>query len=75
MGDFGAVDWKTFEKFLLEQGCKFKRIKGDHGVYAKSGLKRSLIVPRYDPLPPFIILNNLRVLGVKKEELLKFLGR
>lgn len=75
MGDFGSVDWKIFEKFLLEQGCVFKRIKGDHRVYTKPGLKRSLIVPQYDPLPPFIILNNLRVLGETKDELLKFLGR
>ncbi len=75
MGDFGVVDWKMFEKFLLVQGCVFKRIKGDHRVYTKPGLKRSLIVPQYDPLPPFIILNNLRVLGVTKKKLLQFLGR
>lgn len=75
MGDFGAIDWKIFEKFLLKQGCVFKRIKGDHRVYTKPGLKRSLIVPQYDPLPPFIILNNLRVLGVAKDTLLQFLGR
>jgi predicted RNA binding protein YcfA (HicA-like mRNA interferase family) len=75
MGDFGAVDWRTFEKFLLEQGCVFKRMKGDHRVYAKPGSKRPIVVPQYDPLPPFIILNNLRVLGVAKEELLMFLGR
>lgn len=75
MGDFGAVDWKIFEKFLLSRGCVFKRMKGDHLVYMKAGLKRPLIVPQYDPLPPFIILNNLRVLGVTKEEFLIFLGR
>lgn len=50
-------------------------MKGDHRVYTKAGLKRPLIVPQYDPILPFIILNNLRVLGATKEELLKFLGR
>jgi predicted RNA binding protein YcfA (HicA-like mRNA interferase family) len=75
MGDFGSVDWRTFEKFLLERHCSCKRIKGDHRVYTKPGLKRPLIVPQYDPLPPFIIFNNLRVLGVTKEEFLKYLGR
>jgi predicted RNA binding protein YcfA (HicA-like mRNA interferase family) len=75
MGDLGAVDWRTFEKFLLQRGCVFKRMKGDHRVYVKMGLKRPLIVPQYDPLPPFIILNNLRVLSVSKKELLAFLGR
>lgn len=75
MGDFGAVDWRIFEKFLLEHGCTFKRMKGDHRVYTRDELKRPLIVPQYDPLPPFIILNNLRILGASKEALLKFLGR
>lgn len=75
MGDFGSVSWKDFEKFLLEQGCVFKRIKGDHRIYTKAGARRSLVVPRYNPLPPFIILNNLRLLGIEKIELLKFLGR
>jgi predicted RNA binding protein YcfA (HicA-like mRNA interferase family) len=75
MGDFGAVSWKVFEKFLLENGCLLKRIKGDHRIYIKCTLKRPLIVPQYDPLPPFIILNNLRVLGVTKQVFLAYLGR
>ncbi len=75
MGDFGAVDWRTFHTFLLECGCIFKRMKGDHRVYTKNGLRRPLIVPQYDALPPFIIMNNLRTLGATKEEFLKFLGR
>ena len=75
MGDFGAVDWKTFERFVLDVGCIFVRTKGDHLIYKKTGLKRPIVIPTYDPLPPFIIMNNLRVLGVPKEALLKFLGR
>lgn len=75
MGEFGSVDWKLFEKFLLENGCILKRIKGDHRIYIKQGLKRPIILPQYNPLPPFIILNNLRTIGLSKEAFLKFLGR
>ena len=75
MGDFGSVSWSIFEKFLFSRGCVFVRIRGDHRVYTKSGLRRPLIVPQYNPLPAFILMNNLRVLGVSKKELLKFLGR
>lgn len=75
MGDFGSVNWKIFESFLFAQGCLLKRVKGDHRVYSKPGARRPIIVPQYDPLPPFIILNNLRVLGTTKEDFLKFLGR
>ena len=73
MGDFGAVNWKIFEKFLLSQGCVFIRIKGDHRVYVKTGKQRPLVVPQYNPIPAFIIMNNLRVLGVSKKVLMKFL--
>lgn len=75
MGDFGSISWRVFEKFLLSRGCSFVRIRGDHRVYTKSGLSRPLIVPQYNPIPAFILMNNLRVLGVSKKELLKFLGR
>lgn len=75
MGDFGAVDWKTLARFVLELDCVFVRIKGDHRIYSKPGLKRPVVIPMYDPVPPFIIMNNLRVLGVTKEAFLQFLDR
>lgn len=73
MGELGSVDWKRFEAFLLSSGCEFKRIKGDHRVYSRDNLRRPLIVPMHDPLPPFIILNNLRTLGVPKDMFLEWL--
>lgn len=75
MGDFGSVDWKLFERFLFSQGCTLKRIKGDHRIYAKEGLLRPLVVPQCSPLPIFVILNNLRVLGVEKKLFLLFLKK
>ena len=73
MGDFGSVHWKDLERFLFAHGCELKRTKGDHRIYTKPGVKRPLIIPQYNPLPAFIVLNNLRVLGVSKGEFLKFL--
>ncbi len=66
-----AVHWKEFEKFILAVGCEFKREKGDHRVYWEAGIKRPIIIPRDTALPPFIILNNLKVLGISREEYLK----
>jgi predicted RNA binding protein YcfA (HicA-like mRNA interferase family) len=68
-----SIHWKEFEKFLLANGCAFKREKGDHRVYWKEGIKRPIIVPRSTSLPPFIILNNLRVLDISREDYLKFI--
>jgi len=70
MSRIQAIHWKKFEKFLFKIGCKFKREKGDHRVYWKRGLKRPAIIPRDTSLPAFIILNNLKVLGISREEYL-----
>ena len=70
-----ATHWKEFEKFLIKVGCEFKREKGDHRVYWKTGIKRPIVIPRDTSLPAFIILNNLRVLGISREEYLKIISK
>ena len=59
---------KQFQKFLLYIGCSQKRSKGDHFVYVRSGLIRPIIIPLDNPLPQFIIRNNLKLLGISLEE-------
>lgn len=71
MPKIGAVHWKEFEKFLFHAGCTFVREKGDHRIYHKEGIKRPVVIPRDTSLPAFIILNNLRVLGISREEYIK----
>ncbi len=75
MSRIGSIHWKKFEKFLIKVGCQFTREKGDHRVYWKEGIKRPVIIPRVSTLPAFIILNNLKVLGVSREEYLKILNK
>lgn len=70
-----SIHWREFEKFLIAHGCEFAREKGDHRVYWKKGLKRPIIVPRDTSLPAFIILNNLRTLGVTREEYVAFIEK
>lgn len=70
-----SIHWKDFEKFLLKIGCEFKREKGDHRIYWKKGIQRPVVIPRDTSLPAFIILNNLRVLGISREDYLKHLGK
>lgn len=69
------ISWKEFEKFLLYVGCHFKRERGDHRVYRRNGIHRSLVVPRYNPVPAFIIQNNLRILGISWKEFLEILEK
>lgn len=64
------IHWKEFEKFLISVGCEFVSEEGDHRKYLRKGLLRPIIIPREKELPQFIILNNLRILGISREEYL-----
>lgn len=75
MAGLTPISWKKFEKFLLLVGCEFKRERGDHRIYWRSGLPRPIVVPRDTSLPIFIIRNNLRLLGVSVEEYLELLKK
>jgi len=75
MPRIGSIHWKEFEKFLLSVGCEFKREKGDHRVYWKKDLKRPIVISRDTSIPEFIILNNLRILGISREKYLEFLKK
>jgi len=59
---------KQFQKFLLFVGCSLKRSKGDHFVYTRSDLIRPIVIPNDNPLPQFIIRNNLKLLGISWDE-------
>ena len=75
MPHIGSIHWKEFEKFVIFIGCKFQREKGDHRIYTRLGLKRPVVFPRDTSLPEFVILNNLRVLGISREEYLKIMKK
>jgi len=75
MPQLTPVKWKKFEKFLLYIGCVFKRQQGDHRIYWRKDLKRPIVLPMYNNLPKFIILNNLRTLGITVKEYLEILKR
>ncbi|OGZ07386.1 MAG: hypothetical protein A3C93_03030 [Candidatus Lloydbacteria bacterium RIFCSPHIGHO2_02_FULL_54_17] len=72
MPKLGVIHWKKFERFLFAVGCQFSREEGDHRIYWKRGLKRPIVIPR-DSLPPFIVLNNLRTLGISRDKYLEII--
>ncbi|OGM92686.1 hypothetical protein A2333_00835 [Candidatus Wolfebacteria bacterium RIFOXYB2_FULL_49_7] len=75
MSKKGSIEWKKFEKFLLFVGCTFDREKGDHRIYWRDDLKRPIVIPRCNPLPLFIIRNNLRILNMTIDEFATILGQ
>ena len=65
---------KQFQKFLIYVGCSLKRSHGDHFIYVRSGLIRPIIIPKDNPVPQFIVRNNLKLLGLTWEEFFSILG-
>lgn len=75
MPKISPIHWKKFEKFLRFVGCTYKRTRGDHLIYERSGLKRPVVFPKDTEIPVFVIRNNPRVLGISVEEYAEILKR
>jgi len=55
---------KIFEKY----GCVFSRTKGDHLVYHYPDAIRPVVIPKYKEVPAFVIRNNMRTIGMTRDE-------
>ena len=75
MSGLTPIDWKRFEKFLAFVGCKLVREKGDHRIWARTGLLRPVVFSKKSDISIFVIRNNIRVLGVSVAEYLEILGK
>ena len=68
-----SITNKKFQKFLVYVGCSLKRSRGDHFVYTRPDLLRPIIIPLDNPLPQFIVKNNIALLGISWDEFFKIL--
>ena len=73
MARISATDWKTQIKIFEAYGCKYKRKKGSHHVLTCPGAKRAVVIPEYGEVDIDIIKNNMRTVGMSREEYLQFL--
>lgn len=70
------ISLKDFRTFLEFKELKVIRRKGGHEVWSGKTLLRPIILQSHiDPVPEFIIRNNLRTLNCDKKELLDFLNK
>jgi hypothetical protein len=54
-------------------GCEYSRTKGDHLIYHFPGAIRPVVIPKYKEVPAFVILNNMRIIGLSREKYLELL--
>jgi predicted RNA binding protein YcfA (HicA-like mRNA interferase family) len=69
-----ATDWKTQIKIFEAYGCKYKRKKGSHHILTFPGAKRAVVIPEYDEIDLDIIKNNMRTVGMSRDDYFRLLG-
>jgi len=52
--------WDT-ERFFVRQ-------KGDYLIFHHENAKRAMVIPKYDLIPVTIILNNMKTVGMTRED-------
>ena len=66
---------KRLKRIFEEAGFKCVRTEGDHFVYTKRGIIRPIVIPDWQEVPVFIIKNNLRSAGIRREEYFRLLEK
>ena len=69
------IHYHKLVRVLEMEGFTYVRERGDHMIFSKGGILRPIVVPRYDPLPVFIIKNVLRTAQISRERYLELLNR
>ena len=73
MARLTPTDWKTQIKIFEAHGCKYKRKKGSHHILTYPGAKRAVVIPEYDEVDLDIIKNNMRTVGMSRDDYLQLL--
>ena len=61
---------KAFRKYLEFKGLRHIKTEGGHEKWIKQGMHRPVIIETHiDPVPEFIVRNNLGTMGSNKKEL------
>ena len=68
------VSLTQFRQFLSDIGCVCISASGGHEKWKKEGCLRSVILQTHiDPVPEFIVKNNLRTLGLSRNDFIEWL--
>ena len=65
--------YQTQVKIFEAAGCRYVRTQGDHLVYSYPGALRPVVIPKYQEVPAFIIKNNMKVMGMTRDQYFQFL--
>ncbi|RPH51746.1 MAG: type II toxin-antitoxin system HicA family toxin [Desulfobacteraceae bacterium] len=60
-------------KIFEAAGCRYVRTHGDHLIYSYPGAIRPVVIPKYQEVPAFIIKNNMKVIGMTRDQYFQLL--
>jgi len=69
------IGYKTLLKVFQMFGCQYKRKEGSHHILIYPGAKRAVVIPEYDEIDVEIIKNNMRTVGMTREQYVDLLKR
>ncbi len=75
MSRITPTDYKTLLKIFQLFGCMYKRKKGSHHILNYPGAKRAVVIPEYKEVDVEIIKNNMRTVGMSREQYLDLLKK
>ena len=69
MGKYSNITVARFRKILKALGLEQVRTNGGHEMWFKEGMLRNVVFQNHvEPIPEDIIKNNIRTIGITKEE-------
>lgn len=69
MGKYSNISVSRFRNILKALGLEQVRIKGGHEMWFKDGMLRNVVFQTHEePIPEDIIKNNIKTMGISKEE-------
>jgi hypothetical protein len=67
------IPLRLFRDYLTYKGLKLIRTSGGHEVWSRHDLTRPVVIQTHiDPIPEFIIKNNLRTINETPEDFIEF---
>ena len=73
MSRLTPIPFSKIIRVLEKEGFVLARQRGAHMIFTKPGILRPVVVPRYDPLPIFIIKNILRTARISRDRYFELL--
>lgn len=75
MPKLSPLSYRILVRIFELDGFRRVRQEGDHLIYTKPGVKRPVVIPRYQAVPVFIIKNNMRAAGMARERYFELLEK